>query len=90
MVLQLRVFTHPACTGCGAAVKWAWQLQEEYPAHFRLRTVKLESKQGLDEAHAEKVKTIPTLILSEGEKELDRIIGVPQEKDKERFLKHTE
>ena len=88
MPLLIRVFTHPACSGCGAAVKWAWQLQEENPSQFSLRTVKLENKAGLDEAHAEHVKTIPTIILSRGDEELERIVGAPKETDRKRFLRH--
>ncbi len=72
--LTVRVFTHPACGGCGAAVKAAWQLHEQHP-DVTLRTVSLENKEGLDEAHAEHITTIPTTILSRGAQELARWVG---------------
>ena len=72
--LLVRVFTHPACSGCGPAVQAAWKLREAHP-EVELRTVSLERKEGLDEAHAEGVKTIPTTILSRGEAELRRFVG---------------
>ena len=72
--LTLRVFTHPACGGCGAAVKAAWQLHQAHPA-LLLRTVSLDSKAGLDEAHAEGITTIPTTILSRGSREVARWVG---------------
>lgn len=72
--LVLRVFTHPACGGCGAAVQAAWQLHGMHP-DLALRTVGLEDKPGLDEAHAEHVTTIPTMILSRGDCELARWVG---------------
>ena len=72
--LLIRVFTHPACGGCGAAVQAAWQVHEANPA-IVLRTVSLESKPGLDEAHAEGITTIPTMILSRGTHELARWVG---------------
>jgi len=72
--LIVRVFTHPACGGCGAAVEAAWRLHEAHP-DVALRTVSLENKDGLDEAHAEHVTTIPTTILSRGTHELARWVG---------------
>lgn len=72
--LIVRVFTHPACGGCGAAVKAAWELHEHH-GEVTLRTVSLESKDGLDEAHAEGITTIPTTILSRGPHELARWVG---------------
>ena len=78
MDLTLKIFTHPACPRCGGAVKAAWDLKELLPGLFDLRTVSLTDKAGLDEAHAEKVTTIPTMILSNREKEIDRIVGVPE------------
>lgn len=77
MNLTLNIFTHPACPRCGGAVKAAWELKEKQPGLFDLRTVSLTDKAGLDEAHAAKVTTIPTIILSGGDKEIDRIVGLP-------------
>lgn len=78
MELTLRIFTHPACPRCGGAVKAAWELKEREPQLFDLQTVSLTDKAGLDEAHAEKVSTIPTMILTGDGKELQRIVGVPE------------
>jgi len=74
----LRVFTHPACSGCTRAVQKAWELTEAHP-EVALKTVSLTSKEGLDAAQEEGVKTIPTLILSDGERELQRWVGMPEE-----------
>jgi len=75
--LVLRVFTHPACSACSRAVQGAWDLGQAHPA-VEVRTVRLEEKEGLTEAQAEGVKTIPTLILAAGTDELDRWIGLPE------------
>ncbi len=75
--LTLRVFTHPACSGCSQAVSRAWKLSEEHPG-LTLRTVKLEVKEGLAEARAERIKTIPTIILSTAGEELERWVGTPK------------
>lgn len=72
----LRVFTHPACGGCTAAVRQAWELTEANH-DVELRTVSLATKEGLAEAHAEKVTTIPTIILSTAGRELTRWEGTP-------------
>ena len=77
MNLALNIFTHPACPRCGGAVKAAWDLKEQQPGLFDLRTVSLTDKAGLDEAHAAKVTAIPSTILPGGEKEIDRIVGLP-------------
>ena len=74
--LQLRVFTHPACSGCGEAVRQAWRVAEERPA-LALRTVSLELKEGLAEARGERVTTIPTAILTRDGRELRRWVGTP-------------
>ena len=75
--LLLRVFTHPACAGCTAAVQQAWRVAEGQP-ELALRTVSLERKEGLAEARGERVTTIPTAILSSGGRELRRWVGAPE------------
>jgi hypothetical protein len=72
----LRVFTHPACGGCGAAVRLAFELRERHPG-VALRTVRLETPEGLAEAHAERITTIPTIIVSGGGAERARLVGAP-------------
>jgi hypothetical protein len=86
MDLTLKIFTHPACPRCGSAVKAAWALKEQNPGLFELHTVSLTGKAGLDEAHAQKITTIPATILSGGEREFDRIIGVPAPGDLEKSV----
>jgi glutaredoxin len=80
--LVLRVFTHPACSGCSTAVRLAWEAAERHP-DVELRTVRLENEEGLAEAHSEGVKTIPTIILGtiipgKGSAELERWVGSPE------------
>ncbi len=84
--LVVRVFTHPACSGCGAAVHTAWALGRRHP-HVKLRTVSLDNKAGLDEAHAEHIKTIPTVIVSDGGAEVARFVGAPTESALEAALR---
>lgn len=72
----LRVFTHPACSGCTSAVDEAWRLTQQHP-EVDLRTVSLANKEGLAEARTEKVTVIPTLILSWGAEESKRWEGSP-------------
>jgi hypothetical protein len=75
--MTLRVFTHPACSECGPAVEMAWNLSESQE-NLILETVKLENKEGLSKAQNTGIKTIPTLIFYKGEKELKRIVGLPE------------
>ena len=87
--LLVRVFTHPACSGCGPAVQAAWKVRGAHP-ELELRTVSLERKEGLDEAHAEGVRTIPTLILSRGAAELRRWVGATSADALEATLRELE
>jgi glutaredoxin len=75
--LRLRVFTHPACSGCSQAVRSAWEAAEAHP-EVALRTVRLENEEGLAEAQAEGIKTIPTIILGTTSEEYERWVGTPE------------
>jgi hypothetical protein len=87
--LLLRVFTHPACSGCTAAVKQAWDLSQTRP-EIELRTVSLVNEEGLQEARTERVTTIPTLILSGSEKEeIRRWVGTPAAGDLESGIREA-
>ncbi len=86
MELLLRVFTHPACAGCGPVVKMCWELAEARD-EIELKTVKLETKAGLAEAHRERIKTIPSVILSRGEEELARLVGTPTRESLEQAIR---
>ncbi len=77
MAKLLRVFTHPACASCGPALRMVWEFVEAHSESFTLRTVKLENKEGLQEAYKENIKTIPTIILTDGDDELERFVGTP-------------
>ena len=74
--LLLRVFTHPACAGCGNVVDRAWKLTRARPS-VELRTVSLAGEEGLAEARAEKIQTIPSVILSAAGEERERWVGAP-------------
>ena len=84
--LILSVFTHPACSGCGAAVEMGWELVQVLEG-IELKTVKLENHEGLERAQQCGIKTIPTMIIYKGEKECERIVGLPKKKDLEESLK---
>ena len=64
--LILSVFTHPACSGCGAAVEMGWELVQDFEG-LQLKTVKLENREGLERAQQCGIKTIPTMIIYRGE-----------------------
>jgi thioredoxin-like negative regulator of GroEL len=81
MVTELRVFTHPACAGCGTAVALAWELAESRPDRLSLRTVSLEREAGLNEAHASDVRTIPTIVIAVDGQERQRIVGTPKARE---------
>ncbi len=70
----LRVFTHPACAGCGEAVRRAAAVVAGH-GDVELRTVRLEEPEGLAEARGERVLTIPTTILERDGQVLGRWIG---------------
>ena len=82
----LSVFTHPACSGCGAAVEMGWELVQDFEG-LQLKTVKLEKCEGLERAQQCGIKTIPTIIIYKGEEECERMVGLPKKKDLEESLK---
>ena len=84
--LILSVFTHPACSGCGAAVEMGWELVQDFEG-LQLKTVKLENREGLERAKQCGIKTIPTMIIYKGEEECERMVGLPKKKDLEESLK---
>ena len=84
--LILSVFTHPACSGCGAAVEMGWELIQVLEG-IELKTVKLENREGLERAQQCGIKTIPTMIIYKGEEECERMVGLPKKKDLEESLK---
>ena len=84
--LILSVFTHPACSGCGAAVEMGWELSQDIQG-IELKTVKLENREGLEKAQKCGIKTIPTMIIYKGEKECERMVGLPEKKNLEESLK---
>ena len=86
--LLLRVFTHPACSGCPEAVREAWAFTEDRPG-IELRTVTLAEKEGLAEARRARVTTIPALILERGDDELARWEGMPALSDLETAVKEA-
>ena len=84
--LILSVFTHPACSGCGAAVEMGWELVQDFEG-LQLKTVKLENREGLERAQQCGIKTIPTMIIYRGDDECERMVGLPKKKDLEESLK---
>ena len=84
--LILSVFTHPACSGCGAAVEMGWELAQDLEG-IVLKTVKLENREGLQKAQQCGIKTIPTMIIYKGEEECERMVGLPKKNDLEKSLK---
>ena len=54
----------------------AWDIARPEPT-IELRTVALETKEGLSEAQQEHIKTIPSLIVSVDGVEIERLVGTP-------------
>ena len=84
--LILSIFTHQACSGCGAAVEMGWELVQNFEG-IQLKTVKLENREGLERAQQCGIKTIPTMIIYRGDEECERMVGLPKKKDLEESLK---
>lgn len=78
MKMTLRVFTHPACSGCGEAVEMAWRMAERHD-QLKLEIVRLEEEEGLKLAQSIGIKTIPTLIYYRDDDEEIRLVGTPDE-----------
>ncbi len=84
--IKLKIFTHPACSGCGDAVKPGWDLTQHYP-DLRLETCTLQTKEGLEEANKQGVKLIPTSIFYKDLTECERFVGqTTYEKLEETYL----
>lgn len=90
MSVVVRVYTHPACPRCGAAVRALWALHDRAPQRFAYETVTLTDKAGLDAAHAAQIRTIPTLTFSVDGHEVQRIVGAPEPAALERTLEQAE
>ena len=86
--LILSVFTHPACSGCGAPVEMGWELVQDLEG-IQLKTDKLENREGLERAQQCGIKTIPTMIIYRGEEECERMVGLPKKKNLEESLKRN-
>ena len=84
--LVLTVFTHPACSGCGPAVEMGWEFAGEMEG-IELKTVRLENREGLKKAKIHSIKTIPTMIISSGGKEFERVVGLPKREEFKETLK---
>lgn len=54
----------------------AWEIATQEPG-LELRTVALETKEGLAEAQKEHIKTIPSVIVSVDGVEIERLVGTP-------------
>lgn len=66
-------------------VKRVWELSESNESVL-MRTIKLETKEGLAQAHNTIIRTIPTVVcLSEGE-EIKRFVGTPRQGELEDFV----
>jgi thioredoxin-like negative regulator of GroEL len=89
MATELRVFTHPACAGCGAAVTMAWELAEGRPGAVTLRTISLEREAGLREAQDADIRTIPTIVIAVDGREQARIVGTPKAHELRQAVERT-
>jgi len=71
-----RVFTHSACNRCGDALRLASELSRGR-SDLELRQVDLTQADGMREAPSEKIRVLPTLIVSCAGDEIRRFEGAP-------------
>jgi len=71
-MIQIRVFTHPVCKTCPAAIKLAESMAKLYP-DVEVRVISLGSPQGREEAKREGILSVPTILV-----EHHRFVGLPE------------
>lgn len=74
-MIQIIVFTHPVCTGCGTAIRLTQELADENP-DVNLRIHSLASASGREAAQAAQVLSVPTVFVGE-----TRFVGAPNKQD---------
>lgn len=68
----VKVFTHPTCTSCKSALHLVERLAAR--EDVGVRVVSLASRGGRQEAEAEQVLSVPTIVVGAGH----RFVGVPR------------
>lgn len=71
--VPVRVFTHPTCTSCKAAIQMVERLARDYP-EVSATVVSLASAAGREEARREDILSVPTILVGRGR----RLVGVPR------------
>lgn len=74
--VPVKVFTHPTCTSCKAAIQMAERLAREYP-EVSVIVVSLASAAGREEARREDILSVPTVLVGQSR----RLVGVPRWED---------
>lgn len=71
--VPVRVFTHPTCTSCPAAIRMVQRLAGEVPK-VAVRVVSLASEAGREEAQRCGILSVPTVVIGQAR----RLVGVPR------------
>ncbi|MFN3284916.1 MAG: hypothetical protein ACK45F_01380 [bacterium] len=69
----VKVFTHPTCTSCKAAIQMVERLARDDP-EVSATVVSLASAAGREEARREDILSVPTILVGRGR----RLVGVPR------------
>jgi glutaredoxin len=62
-VLELKVFTIPACSSCPAAKQVAFEVAQKYGLAYR--EVNMNTKEGLEEGLAHQIMSTPSIVLND-------------------------
>lgn len=74
--VPVKVFTHPTCISCKAAIQMVERLAREHP-EVCVTVVSLASASGREEARREEILSVPTILVGHGR----RLVGVPRWED---------
>ncbi len=74
-MIEVRLFTHPTCATCPAAIQMVQRLTEQDP-QVQMRLVSLATANGREIAKASNVLSLPTILVND-----IRFVGVPRWED---------
>jgi alkyl hydroperoxide reductase subunit AhpF len=71
-MIEIRVFTHPTCTTCPAAIQMVQRVVERDP-QLRMTLISLATEKGREIARSLNVLSLPTILVHQ-----TRFVGVPK------------
>ncbi len=70
-MIEIRLFTHPTCATCPAAIQMVQRLTEQ-DSQVQMRLISLATANGREIAKASNVLSVPTIFVNQ-----TRFVGVP-------------